>query len=77
MREGSMSYAGKCAGCGAVVALTVDRPEYRKWVAKDIAEWINDGLIVERMTSEQGLASFGNGCTCLRAPETLPLFETV
>lgn len=67
-------YMARCQGCNHVVALTLDAPEYRKDVARDVAEWIADGLIVERSTAKIGRELF-NGCTCPRQPETLPLFE--
>lgn len=70
------AYSGKCPGCNHVVALTIDAPEYRKDVAKEIASWINDGLIVERTTVGEGRNTFDN-CICgKQQAETLPLFAT-
>jgi hypothetical protein len=48
-----MCYIGKHADCGCVVAVTVDKPELRKYVASDVARWMRDGLIVERTTVEE------------------------
>ncbi len=36
--------------CGCIVAATVDRPEHVRDTAKTIAEWVRDGLTLERTT---------------------------
>lgn len=46
------SYVG-IKPCGHVVAAAVDRPEYAKDNAVEIASWIRDGLTVERWTVER------------------------
>lgn len=35
---------------GKRVAVMVDRPEYRKETAKQLAKWIRDGFIAQRET---------------------------
>lgn len=77
--ESRPCYMARCPGCNHVIALTLDAPEYRKDVARDVAEWIADGLIVERSTAAVGRKLF-DLCVCPRQslqdrPETLPLFE--
>lgn len=42
-------YAG-FAACGCCVAVTVDKPERAAENAKIVAEWIADGLVIERKT---------------------------
>jgi hypothetical protein len=61
--ESRPCYAAKCSGCGHVVGLTLDEPQYRKDVAKQIAKWIRRGLVIERMTAKEGRALF-DLCTC-------------
>lgn len=48
----TMAYAGYCSVCGTLRAVTVDRPEYAKHVAADVADFIRGGLRVERVTCE-------------------------
>jgi hypothetical protein len=45
--------------CGCAVAATVDRPEWKRDTARTIAEWIKDGLTVERWTVERVRADLG------------------
>lgn len=74
--ESRPCYMGRCPGCNNVIALTLDMPEYRKDVARDVAEWIRDGLVVERSTAREGRKLF-DSCTCgTGQTETLPLFAT-
>ena len=47
----SFSYIGR-KHCGCLVAAMVDDPEHKKDIAKEIAKWIRDGLIIERVTTE-------------------------
>jgi hypothetical protein len=46
---------------GLRVAVMVDRPEYKKSTAKELAKWIRDGLVIDRETIQvfrkKGLAS--------------------
>jgi len=45
-------YIAKNKGCGCVTAACVDEPQYAKETAKDVAEWIKEGRIVEHITAE-------------------------
>lgn len=44
--------ATKHHGLGVVVCATVDEPTRAKATAKDVAEWIRDGLAIERVPVE-------------------------
>lgn len=48
MSEATHAYIGRDRECGCVVAATTDTAD--KQTAKDVAEFIRDGLIVERVT---------------------------
>lgn len=45
--------------CGCVTGATIDNPQHRKEVAKDVAAWVRDGRIVERVDSGYVRAEFG------------------
>jgi len=47
--------------CGCVTAVCVDEPQYAKFTAKDIASWVKDGRIVERVTGDYARDNF---CVC-------------
>lgn len=47
--------------CGCVTAGCVDDPQFAKYTAKDISDWIKDGRIVERVT---GTYFKNNFCKC-------------
>lgn len=57
--------------CGCVVAITVDDTDNRKWTADAVAEFIRDGLTVDRVTIEDGRKAL-NFCQCERQAE-LPM----
>lgn len=44
-----MCYVGRKA-CGCLVTVAVDKPQWKRETAKSVAEWMRDGLTVERMT---------------------------
>lgn len=54
-------YIGLCEH-GKARAICVDLPEYREHTASDIAEWIKDGLTVQRVTGEEGRAAIQFRC---------------
>lgn len=58
-----MSYIGKCKDCGNVVAAVVDEPGREKETAKDVAEFIKDGLLIERVSAEYVRKNFSY-CEC-------------
>ena len=45
-----MSYIAR-EKCGCVTGVTLDTPENRKAAAKDVAGWIKDGRVIERVDS--------------------------
>ena len=57
------AYAGKCRVCGALCAAVVDRPEHKDDAAEAVAEFIRDGLEVNRITVEEVRAQFDT-CKC-------------
>ena len=74
----SYAYVGKCPGCGNVVAaaLDYDTPGRKKEVANSVAEWIVDGLEIERVDGESVRVTFAS-CVCPRwEQDELPLSET-
>ena len=52
MTEELMSYIGR-KPCGCVVFATIDRPEYKKDIAREIGKCLRQGLTIERMPVEQ------------------------
>lgn len=52
-----IAYVGHCRTCGALVAARMDdseeSPKHRKAVAKDVAEMVNEDLVIERIDSAQ------------------------
>ena len=48
---------------GLAVCAAVDRPEYVKDTARSIAEWVRDGLKVERRSVEWVRANLGKPAT--------------
>ena len=71
-------YIGRCK-CGAIVAATVADPpsevkqenivKWQRRVAKDVAEFIREGLTIEQKTVEEVRSQFGN-CTCPKPEKT-------
>lgn len=57
-----MCYVGIKA-CGCIVAVVVDRPEWVKDTAKDVAAFIMRGLTVERMKVSE-TRTMHMGCKC-------------
>lgn len=49
MSEPEMCYVG-CKACGCYVCATVDAPDYRAEMAREIAAWARSGLAIERRT---------------------------
>lgn len=57
-RDKAMCYIGR-SSCGCVVAVAVDEPKYQKDNAKEIGNWIRNGLTVERMSVVEARKTFG------------------
>ncbi len=62
-----MCYIGR-KSCGCVVAATVDEPQYREDVAKDIADWLRSGLTIERVTVEYARQNLNFSCPHKQQP---------
>ena len=52
-----MAYVG-VSPCGCIRAAVADRPEHAKAVSKDVASFIANGDIVERMSGDQVRVKF-------------------
>jgi hypothetical protein len=63
MEDQRMAYIGRCGGCNAVIAATVDEQKHRKDVAKAVSEWIRDGMTVEHVNVSEVGQLWGD-CTC-------------
>lgn len=48
--ENAPAYAGFCQGCGHMVSAIVDRPEWKRDVARFCEDTVSDGLRLERVT---------------------------
>jgi hypothetical protein len=57
------SYIGKCKKCGNYVAVVADEAGFEKETAKIVAEFIKDGLIIERVTHDFVRENF-SPCKC-------------
>ena len=62
------SYIGRCRGCGALCAAASDDIEDVKHVAKAVAEWIREGLIIEHVPSDVVRIEFSE-CQCFKEPK--------
>ena len=63
MSEPVMAYRGICEH-GKVRAVSVDRPDLKKYTAKDVAEWVKYGLKIDRVTVEEARKSDWNCEPC-------------
>ncbi len=59
---GKHAYIGRKA-CGCVVAVTMIKPDRLMDVAKNVQEWIEHGLTIERVASERVPELWSGGCT--------------
>lgn len=62
-----MVYAARFRDLPGYGAVTVDEPERAKAVAKDIAAWVRNGAVVERVTLDAGRAGMGEYLKARRA----------
>jgi hypothetical protein len=58
--------------CGCIVAAAVADPRHLRQVAKDVDEWMRDGLKVETMTVEDVRARFRTCPHEEESPEVTP-----
>jgi len=68
--ENEMAYVAICE-CGGLVMATVDLPEYRKDVAKEVASCIKKGYEIGRMTVKKVKAA--KWCKCKSTANQLPM----
>jgi len=57
-------YIGRQPSCGSVVAVTVDTADSKKRTARYIAEWIREGMAIERVSLETFRGLKMQRCTC-------------
>lgn len=55
------AYLGICEH-GKARAIFIDRPEYARDIAREIAEWVRDGLTVQHVTEDEGRAAIQERC---------------
>ncbi len=63
MTEEPMCYGGRCPECGNLCAATVDNPEHKKDVIKDVQMFMKEGLTIERITCDEVRSSL-KSCNC-------------
>lgn len=66
------SYVARKA-CGCMVGATVDDPAHKKDVAREIAEWVREGLTIERVTHDVVRKEF-MGSKCPHEPKQESMF---
>ena len=59
-----MVYVGRCPTCKKISAVVVDRPEHKKYVADDIAEFVASGRHVSRISLEEFHQEGMGRCGC-------------
>lgn len=71
-RDETPCYIGRCPECRSVLAASVDVPmpredpkAHRKRTSQIIAEWVRDGLIIDRMSVSDVRTSF-HLCDCAK-----------
>lgn len=62
MSEATHSYIG-IKPCGCVVAAVVDSPSMKQEASKALAEWVQGGLTIERVTHQEVRERF-TVCEC-------------
>jgi hypothetical protein len=67
MMPAKMAYVAYHADCGKVVACTIDNPEHKKEVAKDVADWIRRGDTVEHIPATD-MPDAPGWCRCWQKP---------
>ena len=55
------AYIGR-SPCGCITFATVDMPEHKRTVAKEVAQAMRDGLTIERVTVQFVRENWGPGC---------------
>lgn len=57
-----MCYVGR-KPCGCIITVIGNTPDRKKHIARTVAGWINEGLIIGRASIEEVQEQF-QGCTC-------------
>jgi hypothetical protein len=65
MMAEEMAYVAYHASCGKVIACTIDNPEHKREVAKDVARWIRYGDTVNRVPAAE-VPDMPGWCQCWR-----------
>ena len=73
MNRPAYSYAGRMPDCGCMIAVAVDYGDNR--TGNTVAQWIKEGLIIERVPHEQVRAEFVAGCPHQTRQGRLPLMD--
>jgi len=62
-----MAYGARCRVCGYLCAATTDNLEHPERTAEHLAEFVREGLIIERVSSETIREEF-HRCMCPSPP---------
>ena len=62
-KEMTPCYIGRCPKCNSPCAATVDDPKYTTHVRRDVAQFMKEGLVIERQTVKWVRENF-ESCTC-------------
>jgi hypothetical protein len=79
--ETFMAYCAKVPGAPGFCAITVDDAKYKKWVAKDISDWVKAGYTVVHASNTEAIAGLNEYSQWKREQKKvarvsdLPLFE--
>lgn len=71
-REETPAYIARCKKCKAIVMATVDVPEHAKDVAKDIADCVRRGFVIEHVTVGYVRENWSSSCTCTQDNNRVP-----
>ena len=63
-----MGYAGRCTHCGHICAAVIARPNMPQRTADNVAEFIEEGLLIELLPIEKIRAELQE-CTCEKEGE--------
>lgn len=66
-----MCYVGRKPCCGHLVAVTVDHPDSKNRNAREVGNWIRQGMSVERVTLETVHGLKFQRCECKKAKTTI------
>lgn len=64
-KEMTPCYIGRCPKCLRACAATVDMPEYATHVRRDVAQFMKEGLTIERQTVKWVRDNF-ESCACVK-----------